>query len=94
MYYETLLRNTQKQAVQLKIELFVRIDVEMMFLLALMMPSLARFTAAFGMPNRALDQQNIAQAATQLIAKLLPTLRLRALTPLPAPVLRLRVIQR
>jgi hypothetical protein len=66
----------------------------MMFLLALIAASLARFTAAIGMPYRVLDQQNIAQAATQLIAKLLPTLRLRALTPLPAPVLRLRVIKR
>ncbi|MGA8513989.1 MAG: hypothetical protein WB821_04375, partial [Burkholderiaceae bacterium] len=93
-YYETLLRNTQKQAVQVNPELLVRIDVEMMFLLALMMPSLARYTAAFGMPDRALDQQNIAQAATQLIAKLISTLCLPCLTPLPAPVLRLRVVKR
>jgi hypothetical protein len=63
----------------------------MMFLLALMHASLARFTAAFGMPNQALDQQNIARTATQLIAKLIATLTLHPLTPLPAPVLRLRV---
>ncbi len=66
----------------------------MMFLLALMDASLARFTAAFGMPNQSLDQQNIAQAATQLIAKLVATLTLHPLTPLPAPVLRLRVEKR
>jgi hypothetical protein len=63
----------------------------MMFLLALMDASLARFTAAFGMPNQAPGQQNIAQAATQLIAKLVATLNAHPLTPLPAPVLRLRV---
>jgi hypothetical protein len=63
----------------------------MMFLLALMDASLARFTAAYGIRYRSLDQQNIAQAATQLIAKLISTLYLHPLTPLPAPVLRLRV---
>jgi hypothetical protein len=63
----------------------------MMFLLALMDANLARFTAAFGIRYRSLDQQNIAQAATQLIAKLISTLHLHPLTPLPAPVLRLRV---
>jgi hypothetical protein len=63
----------------------------MMFLLALMDASLARFTAAYGICFRSLDQQNIAQAATQLIAKLISTLHLHLLTPLPAPVLRLRV---
>lgn len=89
--YETLLRNTQKRVVEFEIQLHARIDVEMMFLLALMIASLARFTAAFGMPNQVLAQQNIAQAATQLIAKLIATLSLVPLTPLPAPVLRLRV---
>jgi hypothetical protein len=74
----------------LKTQLVVRIDVEMMFLLALMHASLERFTAAFGVPNQALAQQNIARAATQLIAKLIATLVLYPLTPLPAPVLRLR----
>ena len=63
----------------------------MMFLLALMNASLARFTAAFGTYYQAPDQQNIAQTATKLIAKLTSTLHLHPLTPLPAPVLRLRV---
>jgi hypothetical protein len=89
--YETLLRNTQKRVVEFETQLHARIDVEMMFLLALMHASLARFTAAFGVPNQALALQNIAQAATQLIAKLIATQVLVPLTPLPAPVLRLRV---
>jgi hypothetical protein len=63
----------------------------MMFLLALMHTSLARLTAAFGMANQVLTKKNIAQAATQLIAKLVATPNLHPLTPLPAPVLRLRV---
>ncbi len=66
----------------------------MMFLLALMDASLARFTAAFCIRYQLLDQQNIARAATQLIAKLVATLTLHPLTPLPAPVLRLCVEKR
>lgn len=59
----------------------------MMFLLTLIDACLTRFTAAVAMPYRALAQQNIAQAAMQFIA----TPACTPLTPLPAPVLRLRV---
>jgi hypothetical protein len=58
-----------------------------MFLLTLMHLTYQRFITAVVMPYQALAQQNIAQAAMQTIA----TPACLALTPLPAPVLRLRV---
>jgi hypothetical protein len=65
----------------------VRIEVEMMFLLALITLTLQRFITVVVRPFLALAPQNIAQAAMPFIA--MPACH--RLTPLPAPVLRLRV---
>jgi hypothetical protein len=64
-----------------------RIEDEMIFLLAMIKTYLEQFFAAFCMPFSLVAQQNNAQAATKYVAHY----AWQPLTPLPAPVLRLRV---
>jgi hypothetical protein len=58
----------------------------MIFLLAMLNTYFERFTAALGMPFSTVVHALIAQAATHHVA----TSACATLTPLPAPVLRLR----
>jgi hypothetical protein len=64
----------------------IRIEDEMMFLLAMLNTYFERFTAALRMPFSSAAQAFIVQAATHHVA----TNACPTLTPLPAPVLRLR----
>ncbi len=68
------------------IKLVIRIEVEMIIILAMLNTYLERFKNAFCMPFSLVVQVFTAQAATKFVA----LYAWQTLTPLPAPVLRLR----